>query len=63
MILAAPLGARTRLARLIGVFSSAKPPKKRIQLICLALFQSVKTPLHLSRSKMTRAGYMIFTVF
>jgi len=30
--LAAPLGARTRFARLGGVFSAAKPPKKRILL-------------------------------
>ncbi|HJA59080.1 MAG TPA: hypothetical protein H9665_05575, partial [Firmicutes bacterium] len=29
-ILAAPLGARTRFARQRGVFSKAKPPKKRI---------------------------------
>ena len=29
-ILAAPLGVRTRFARLSGVFQAAKPPKKRI---------------------------------
>ena len=34
MILAAPLGARTRCARLIGVFLAAKPPKKRILIYC-----------------------------
>jgi hypothetical protein len=32
LILAAPLGARTRFARLGGVFSMAKPPKKRIYI-------------------------------
>ena len=32
LIFAAPLGARTRSARQEGVFSSAKPPKKRILL-------------------------------
>jgi hypothetical protein len=31
-ILTAPLGARTRSARLKGVFSAAKPPEKRILL-------------------------------
>jgi len=31
-ILTAPLGARTRPARQKGVFSAAKPPKKRILL-------------------------------
>ena len=31
-ILTAPLGARARIARLKGVFSEAKPPKKRILL-------------------------------
>jgi hypothetical protein len=38
-ILTAPLGARTRTARLSGVFSSAKPPKKRI-LEYLRILQS-----------------------
>jgi hypothetical protein len=31
-ILSAPLGARARKARLLGVFSAAKPPKKQILL-------------------------------
>ena len=38
-ILTAPLGARTRFARLCGVFSEAKPPKKRI-LEYLRILQS-----------------------